>query len=240
MKNAMLMILVLGLGVGLHTAEVTRMAPMGTAFTYQGRLIDDGIPADGQYDFRFTLCDPDAAFCFDPPVTKEDVEVSEGLFTVQLDFGSGADRFNGEKRTLQIEVRPGASTGAYSLLSPNQELTPAPYAISSDKLDGSQPSELLIPSYHAIDGLTCSNAQHKAYGNKFGWIYVTPHETKDGNSICMRYGLECSEVVRCISSGPSGCNTWQYGNLCTTGPIFGRYWISSSYAQNADAYACCY
>ncbi len=36
---------------------------MGTAFTYQGQLIDNGSPANGQYDFEFKLCDDSAAAC---------------------------------------------------------------------------------------------------------------------------------------------------------------------------------
>ena len=31
-----------------------------TAFTYQGRLLDAGQPADGSYDLRFILYDADA------------------------------------------------------------------------------------------------------------------------------------------------------------------------------------
>ncbi len=29
--------------------------PVSTAFTYQGRLVDGGNPANGLYDFEFTL-----------------------------------------------------------------------------------------------------------------------------------------------------------------------------------------
>jgi hypothetical protein len=59
-------------------------------------------------------------------VTKEDVLVSEGYFTVQLDFGAGV--FINEGRWLEAAVRPGGSTGGYTTLSPRQALTPAPYA----------------------------------------------------------------------------------------------------------------
>ena len=38
--------------VGIHQA-----AAQGTAFTYQGRLIDNGVPATGSYDLRFVLFD---------------------------------------------------------------------------------------------------------------------------------------------------------------------------------------
>jgi len=59
-------------------------------------------------------------------VTVDDQQVTDGLFTVDLDFGAGA--FNGDARYLTIGVRPGSSTGAYTLLTPRVALTAAPYA----------------------------------------------------------------------------------------------------------------
>jgi hypothetical protein len=102
---------------------------MGTAFTYQGRLIDGGNLANGEYDFEFKLYDaPSDGTQIGSTVTVEDVTVIDGLFTVKLDFGSGA--FRGDARYLEIGVRPGGSTGAYTTLDTRQELTPAPYALA--------------------------------------------------------------------------------------------------------------
>jgi len=36
---------------------LTDLAPMGTAFSYQGRLEDSSSPANGTYDFEFLLFD---------------------------------------------------------------------------------------------------------------------------------------------------------------------------------------
>ncbi|MDQ7029822.1 MAG: hypothetical protein Q9O62_08615 [Ardenticatenia bacterium] len=103
-------------------------APVGTAFTYQGRLTDGGSPANGAYDFQFKLYDAATGGSqVGSTVTKDDVAVSDGLFTVDLDFGSGA--FDGNARWLEIGVRPGGSTGAYTTLSPRQALTATPYAL---------------------------------------------------------------------------------------------------------------
>jgi len=102
-------------------------SPMGTAFTYQGRLTDGGSPANGVYDFRFQLYDAESGGTqVGTTVTADDVQVSEGLFTVRLDFGAGV--FTGDGLWLEVGVRPGGSTGAYTTLTPRQELTPAPYA----------------------------------------------------------------------------------------------------------------
>lgn len=100
---------------------------VGTAFTYQGRLTDGGSPANGTYDFEFKLYD-DVSTQVGSTITVDDKTVADGLFTVELDFGEGG--FAGEARYLEIGVRPGSSTGAFTTLLPSQALTPAPYALS--------------------------------------------------------------------------------------------------------------
>ena len=102
-------------------------AALGTAFTYQGVLNDGNGPANGAYDFRFLLYD--ASFGGNQvgsTVTLDDVSVSDGLFTVELDFGNV---FDGRALWLEVAVRPGSSTGNYTTLSPRQPLTAAPYAL---------------------------------------------------------------------------------------------------------------
>lgn len=103
--------------------------PIGTAFTYQGRLVDAGSPADGPYDLQLVLRDaPSGGAQVGPLLTRDDVVVTNGLFTVSLDFGPV---FGGSKRWLEVRVRPGASTGAYTPLTPLQEVAPAPNAVFS-------------------------------------------------------------------------------------------------------------
>ncbi len=109
--------------------EQPAQAPIGTAFTYQGQLVDNGSPASGSYDFQFQLFDAlSSGSQAGGTVTKDDVSVSDGKFTVELDFGNV---FNGSALWLDIGVRDGASTGAFTSLSPRQPLTPVPYSIST-------------------------------------------------------------------------------------------------------------
>jgi len=111
--------------VSLAQARVLQ-ATLGTAFTYQGRLTDDGAPANGTYDLTFALYnDPTAGVQVGGTVTKDDVSVNDGLFTVTLDFGNVFDR---TALYLEIGVRPGSDTGAYTTLAPRQPLTASPYA----------------------------------------------------------------------------------------------------------------
>jgi len=102
-------------------------AALGTAFSYQGRLNDGGAAANGAYDLEFKLYD-DASVGSQvgSTATHDDVVISDGLFNVELDFGVGA--FDGDARWLEIGVRAGSSTGAYTTLTPRQSLLPAPYA----------------------------------------------------------------------------------------------------------------
>ncbi len=94
-------------------------------FTYQGRLTDNGAPANGLFDFEFTPYTAAQGGIGLGSFFVSDVGVTNGLFTVQVGV---AFFFDGTPRWLQVAVRPGDSTGAYTPLSPRQEITSAPYA----------------------------------------------------------------------------------------------------------------
>lgn len=125
-------------------------ADLGSAFTYQGYLDDNGSPADGSYNFRFYLWDDSAKNTLLATFPSDDnllVMVDEGLFTVELDFGDQA--FNGQERWLEIEV-DGVP------LTPLQPLTPSPYALSlrpGALISGSSSGGILRLSNTTGDGL---------------------------------------------------------------------------------------
>ena len=103
-------------------------APLGTAFTYQGRLTESGSGVTGSYDLQFTLLD--AAVGGNqvvPPVVAPSVAVNNGLFTTSLDFGGSA--FDGRAFWLQIGVRPSGGGGAFTPLLTLQQISPVPYAV---------------------------------------------------------------------------------------------------------------
>ena len=99
----------------------------GTAFTYQGQLNNNGAVANGSYDLQFAVFDAAAGGSpISSALTTNAVAVSNGLFTVTLDFGAGV--FTGADRWLEIGVCTNG-VGAFTTLIPRQQITPTPYAI---------------------------------------------------------------------------------------------------------------
>jgi hypothetical protein len=93
-----------------------------TAFTYQGQLRDTGTNANGTYTMIFKLFDASSSGNQIGSSITTNPTLSNGLFSVNLDFGVGA--FNGSARWLDITI----SNGVAQTLSPRVQLLPAPYA----------------------------------------------------------------------------------------------------------------
>lgn len=109
--------------------SATTAIGQSTSFTYQGRLTDGGTVANGNYDLQFGLFDSLAGGSqAGSTLTLNAVAVSNGVFTVSLDFGANA--FPGASRFLEISARP-AGSGSFTLLSPRQQITSTPYAVRS-------------------------------------------------------------------------------------------------------------
>lgn len=102
--------------------------PASTAFSYQGRLTDQGAPADGAYEFEFRLYDAQGGGNLVASVPGPyGIDVTNGYFTARLDFGPAA--FSGVQLFLEIGVRPESDVSLpYTILNPRQELTATPYA----------------------------------------------------------------------------------------------------------------
>ena len=98
----------------------------GTAFSYQGRLADNARPANGSYDLQFSLF-PQASdgsrigAVLSFPATP----VTNGLFSLSLDFGQGA--FDGSDRWLELAVRTNGAA-SFTTLAPRRQLLASPQA----------------------------------------------------------------------------------------------------------------
>ncbi|UCF33901.1 MAG: hypothetical protein JSV78_01060, partial [Phycisphaerales bacterium] len=104
-------------------------APVSTAFTYQGQLKESGVPVTGQADMIFHLWDAETGGSLYDSYGISFIPVDDGLFTVELDFGSAP--FEGEARWLEIEVEFPSGAGNWTTLSPRQPMTPTPYAVTA-------------------------------------------------------------------------------------------------------------
>jgi len=140
------LVLILTVAAGLALAkEQQPETPVGTGFTYQGRLTDlSGNPTNGICSFEFSLWnDPDAGMQVGPLLNPTDIAVSGGLFTVQLDFGAGV--FDGTALWLEVAVECSGDP-SYTTLGPRQALTAAPYAVYALNARPGQPGRLARPA----------------------------------------------------------------------------------------------
>jgi hypothetical protein len=107
----------------------------------QGSLRDAGLPANGAYDIKCTFFSVETGGSVVDIFNSPSVPVTNGLFVVSVDNGSGM--FSAPLSALWVEysVRPGGSSGAYTILAPRQRVSFAPFAISSLELGGVSASQ---------------------------------------------------------------------------------------------------
>lgn len=126
-----------------HAADA--QTGVGMAFTHQGRLTQSGMAANGDFDFEFRPFDAASGGVQQgAAIEPEAVSVTDGLCTVELDFG--AEVFGGEPRWLDIGVRPSETREAMTALTPRQRITPTPYSLwaaKADKVDGMDANDLI-------------------------------------------------------------------------------------------------
>ncbi len=151
MRIIRVLMLVLAIGLSASIAY----AGGATALTYQGRLLDAGEPANGLFDVDFSLWDdPAAGSQIGSTVTFISLPITDGLFTVELDFGANA--FDNSDRWLRIVV-DGVP------LTPRQPMTRAPYAIQTRGI-------VVDDDQHVGMGVSPSSARLRAWnfaGNAF-------------------------------------------------------------------------
>jgi hypothetical protein len=128
----------------LMTGTAIALIPSNKVFTFQGRLYDDGVPADGEYDFEFRLLDHPEPNQANPITMREyyhEHPVTNGYFTVDLNFVphidlTAEDLFDGSDRWLRISVRPGEleDPNKYTDLYPLTKLNAVPFAHLAHRL----------------------------------------------------------------------------------------------------------
>ncbi|MBO9662812.1 hypothetical protein [Dokdonella sp.] len=101
-------------------------APLGSDFTYQGQLSENGQPASGSYDVQFALyTEPSGGSPVDT-IDRDALAVSDGLLNAQLDFT--AVPFDGQALWVEVRIRH-AGGSSYTTLTPRRALSATPYAL---------------------------------------------------------------------------------------------------------------
>lgn len=116
---------------------------LGPSIAFQGQLADDitGEPLAGPCDLRFGLYDMAGGGSKLGEIQRDNVQVLNGIFAVNLDFDPKL--FSGEGRWLQMDVRCPAGAGSFNPAPGRHELTAMPYAIGlrpGARVIGSVPS----------------------------------------------------------------------------------------------------
>lgn len=108
------------------------LSAMPTSFTYQGQLKLAGTPVNGSVSLLFSAwAQANDGDQVGGPLVYDGVEVVNGLFTVEVDFGPAT--FNGNARWIEVAVceSPIAGDRVCTSLSPRQKVTPTPYALQT-------------------------------------------------------------------------------------------------------------
>jgi hypothetical protein len=100
-----------------------------STITYQGLLRLGASLVNGPADFQFTLFGQPSGGAALTTISRNNVAVSQGLFTVEL---PGETEFISQPELwLEIAARAPAGSGAFTTLSPRQRISSAPHAIRS-------------------------------------------------------------------------------------------------------------
>jgi len=177
--------------------SVIAVSAQTTVFTYQGKLADAGSPANGSYDFQLKMFDAlNGGVQLGSTVTVSAVQVTNGIFTVNLDFGAGV--FPGGDRFLEIAVRP-AGGGAFTPLSPRQQVTSTPYALRT--LNATTADGLSLACLNCV---TSSQIQSVQGSQVTGPIPVASVPAGSGNYIQNTTGQQATSNFNISGDGSAG------------------------------------
>jgi len=145
----------------LTNVEAGLSGDVDAKFPYQGALQDNGVPADGTYDFEFNLFDNIfGGTQIGSTLAVDDVEVVNGVFNVELDFGSEAFTA-GERRFLEISVAP--DNGTFETLDPRIQLFAVPlatFALNAGNVDTATNADNATTADSATTADTATTAQN--------------------------------------------------------------------------------
>lgn len=168
----------LALAAGLAVPSLTASAQVGTAITYQGLLERNEQKVNTATDMRFTLFNAaTGGSVVGNQVTLDAQQVSNGLFSVALDFGVNPYTADAG-RWMQIEVRNPAGSGTFSPMGARQKLTPSPFSLATRGINVNAAGEVAIGSATSAGLLRFARGGDGSTGAGFlGWSTPTNDTT---------------------------------------------------------------
>ena len=219
----------------LVCGEVPGQTTIGTAFTYQGQLKQNGRPVNDTCAFRFGLWDAaTGGNQVGDFQTISNVQVVNGLFATKIDFGKGV--LDGNARWLEIAAscpfracnggpndrQPCTSdadcigalciANEISLLNPRVELTPTPHAqfaaVAAGVLTGDS-------DFDPIQADDC-NAKVKIYKN----------DTPGNRTVTVKVRNKDDCEIRIVLNGNADISkTWRRGESFSRDIVVPAGWI---------------
>jgi hypothetical protein len=169
-------------GMFFMAIAATGHAAVDPGFSYQGELRLSGSPIDGDHDFRFRLyADETGGTAVGPTLTLDNVEVSEGVFSVFLDFGSAP--LASQPRFLEIDVRT-SGVGSFQTLAPRTRLSSTPYAwAAAVTLEDSVDSASIVAGSVGSDEIDAAQVQRRVFNACPSGQFVR-QILQDGTAVC--------------------------------------------------------
>jgi hypothetical protein len=184
-------------------------AAIASPFTYQGSLMDGGVPANGFYDMTFQLADSAVlGFLLDSD-TVLGVEVIEGVFTVEIDFDDTITNHDARWIAIVVEGVP---------LSPRVRMRATPRAYNAVNADSAGTVE--VPLFVSATNATINSHATSSTGTAL----LGYHDNNSGTAAAIHgrthsvdadaqgvVGEVTSTSPGALSSGIRGINNGRFG-----------------------------
>jgi hypothetical protein len=163
---------------------------VSSAFTYQGKLNNNGMVVNTNCDFIWNIYADSSGGTSLATDTDTNQLVANGLFTAVVNVPSSV--IDGNSRFVEIQVRCPTGSGAYTTLSPRQELFATPYALG-----------LRLPFSHTINSSTSP-------------VFSITNSGGTGTSPSLQGSSVGSNGVNGLSTGGASADNGVYGETNST------------------------
>lgn len=171
----------------LATHNLFAQAPVGTGFSYQGELLDNGAPADGDYDIVINAFPAqNGGTQLVPSMQLFDFPINKGLLNIaNINLGFNALSL-GDEIWLELMFKKSSdSGGSFETLVPRQRLSAVPYSVRSEYSDSSDIAQFAFTARTAEKSLDLSinnsNSNDVLTFNGTTWTAQAPLWTQAGN-----------------------------------------------------------